>query len=578
MSFNKSHINYIFKTKENDSPSLGKIKKITKEEEMLDNSLISSKEFSIEFEVNNLNNVVDKVTNRIESINSTLQNKLIELRDNIQKCQLNVKEALLGEKKLTGESYTATVPLNKDSITDKTTTTLTDNIVFGYGFNTNIGSTEKIPLDGIYMKGEENTNFTVLNENQIKLEENYYNSYQQIKIIIPTLALNGLLCLVLNKVETINILDSKGYELVSKKITNSIKFPITQKESSFSIRIHSNRPRTLDIKELYITEQVYNTTTTYETLPMNVNENLTYFTVHTCDNYSNKNVNIEYYISINNEEYIPFRPNNKLKNNYIPSIISVNKNNFRATIKLSKPVLDNGLYKFYTEDLVHSYSYNRGFSWKLEEDFNSLEDFLESRKEHFILDKNNNPVKDNTYNENMSVTLFSYIKEDIELVLNNILSITIDDEEVSKNTKGEKYIIKKGVRKIEFKKNMWKEFVDLRKYNIYGVEDDYLVVIDKTTGKKIKTELYYNPREDINTSLYLQLYNKDCELYLREEVLKKKYDNKMVEYFYKEDAYPLYVIGEDLTIEVKTIQIKAILNSIDKVTCPFISNMTIRGI
>lgn len=597
MIYNKSYLSYIFKKNENDSPSVKSSNKkelvqsiLKTEEDLKDNNKIIEKEYPIEFEVNKASNTITDIENRIEEIKETLQSKLIELRENISNCKLNVQEALLSERKLIGESYTAVIPLNKESsISDTTTATIENGIIFGNGFTTDKEGVIKIPLDSIYMKGEEDTEFSIENTKRINFKRNYYNSYQQIKITIPSINQTGLLHLELGKMETISILDKNGYEIISKTITNIVKFPITQTNNSFSIRIHDNSSITLDIKELYITEQVYNTQTVYESQPFSINENLTYFTVQTCDNYSNDGVNIQYEISINEEDYRLFRPNNKLKNNFLPSIISTNKNNYRDTIKLSKPVLDNGLYKFYTEDLVHSYTYNRGFSLKFGEDLSSLESFYEPNAKHFIMDEKGTPLLKQTKDyENTSIlisedsetltNLFLITKENINIIFNNILEFEINGEKVNKTLVGETYTIKKGIYSLKFKKEMWKEFINLTDYKIYSKEGNYLTILNKSTGEKIETDIYYNEKEDINTSLYLQLFDKNCELYLKEEVLKKKYNDKIVEYFYKEDSYPLYVIGEDLSIKVSTVQFRITMNAEDKINCPFVSNITLRGI
>ena len=81
-----------------------------------------------------------------------------------------------------------------------------------------------------------------------------------------------------------------------------------------------------------------------------------------------------------------------------------------------------------------------------------------------------------------------------------------------------------------------------------------------------------------STSLYLQIFNKKVDIYLTEEKLNKKLDNAFVEYFFKSNPYPLYVISESVQTRVNTIQIRATMTSLDKVTCPYISNITIRGI
>lgn len=201
MIYNKSYLSYIFKKNENDSPSVKSSNKkelvqsiLKTEEDLKDNNKIIEKEYPIEFEVNKASNTITDIENRIEEIKETLQSKLIELRENISNCKLNVQEALLSERKLIGESYTAVIPLNKESsISDTTTATIENCIIFGNGFTTDKEGVIKIPLDSIYMKGEEDTEFSIENTKRINFKRNYYNSYQQIKITIPSINQTGLL-------------------------------------------------------------------------------------------------------------------------------------------------------------------------------------------------------------------------------------------------------------------------------------------------------------------------------------------------------------------------------------------------
>ena len=587
--FNKALLNYIFKSSvgknntilgENDSrpiESKGLLKKINQDLEDL--SIYSSasqrdlatQEFPIEFEIDILSNINNKNSERIEGIKSVIQTKLLEVRKNLENCKLKVQEALLSERKLIGESYTAVLPLDKDYISKNTTALVENNMTLGVGYESELTSENLLNLDTLYIGAQEETVLKIESETlnsyplKLKLNKNFYNNYQQIKITLPRITQTGILYLEFDKQEAFSILNRDGYEIIPKHISNTVKFPVNNDSRSFSIRLLENTDREVIVKALYFTEQIYNTTTVYESTIMSVEEDLSLLSVQTCDNYTDKNVNIKYEISVNEREYEEFRPNGKLKENLTQSIIKASILNYENTIKLSNPILDNGVYKFYTNELINSEIKVKAFSWKFKEDFNSVESFVQDSHNH---------TSELFYN------MFFVVKEDIKVVLNSILEFYDNGKLIKKETEGDVYTLKRGIHKIRVLKTLWKETVDLNKFSIFSILENKLTVIERETEEKKTIDFIYNPSEDLvqSTSLYLQIFNKKVDIYLTEEKLNKKLDNAFVEYFFKSNPYPLYVISESVQTRVNTIQIRATMTSLDKVTCPYISNITIRGI
>ena len=587
--FNKALLNYIFKSSvgknntilgENDSrpiESKGLLKKINQDLEDL--SIYSSasqrdlatQEFPIEFEIDILSNINNKNSERIEGIKSVIQTKLLEVRRNLENCKLKVQEALLSERKLIGESYTAVLPLDKDYISKNTTALVENNMTLGVGYESELTSENLLNLDTLYIGAQEETVLKIESETlnsyplKLKLNKNFYNNYQQIKITLPRITQTGILYLEFDKQEAFSILNRDGYEIIPKHISNTVKFPVNNDSRSFSIRLLENTDREVIVKALYFTEQIYNTTTVYESTIMSVEEDLSLLSVQTCDNYTDKNVNIKYEISVNEREYEEFRPNGKLKENLTQSIIKASILNYENTIKLSNPILDNGVYKFYTNELINSEIKVKAFSWKFKEDFNSVESFVQDSHNH---------TSELFYN------MFFVVKEDIKVVLNSILEFYDNGKLIKKETEGDVYTLKRGIHKIKVLKTLWKETVDLNKFSIFSILENKLTVIERETEEKKTIDFIYNPSEDLvqSTSLYLQIFNKKVDIYLTEEKLNKKLDNAFVEYFFKSNPYPLYVISESVQTRVNTIQIRATMTSLDKVTCPYISNITIRGI
>ena len=587
--FNRALLNYIFKNSvgknntilgENDSrpiESKGLLKKINQNLEDL--SIYSSEsqrdlavqEFPIEFETDILSNMNNKNSERIEGIKSIVQTKLLEVRKNLEVCKLKVQEALLSERKLIGESYTAVLPLDKDYISKNTTALVENNMTLGVGYESELTSENLLNLDTLYIGAQEETVLKIESETlnsyplKLKLNKNFYNNYQQIKITLPRITQTGILYLEFDKQEAFSILNRDGYEIIPKHISNTVKFPVNNDSRSFSIRLLENTDREVIVKALYFTEQIYNTTTVYESTIMSVEEDLSLLSVQTCDNYTDKNVNIKYEISVNEREYEEFRPNGKLKGNLTQSIIKASILNYENTIKLSNPILDNGVYKFYTNELINSEIKVKAFSWKFKEDFNSVESFVQ--------DSHNHPSE-------LFYNMFFVVKEDIKVVLNSILEFYDNGKLIKKETEGDVYTLKRGIHKIRVLKTLWKETVDLNKFSIFSILENKLTVIERETEEKKTIDFIYNPSEDLvqSTSLYLQIFNKKVDIYLTEEKLNKKLDNAFVEYFFKSNPYPLYVISESVQTRVNTIQIRATMTSLDKVTCPYISNITIRGI
>ena len=587
--FNRALLNYIFKNSvgknntilgENDSrpiESKGLLKKIN--QDLDDLSIYSSvsqrdlatQEFPIEFEIDILSNINNKNSERIEGIKSVIQTKLLEVRRNLENCKLKVQEALLSERKLIGESYTAVLPLDKDYISKSTTALVENNMTLGVGYESELTSENLLNLDTLYIGAQEETVLKIESETlnsyplKLKLNKNFYNNYQQIKITLPRITQTGILYLEFDKQEAFSILNRDGYEIIPKHISNTVKFPVNNDSRSFSIRLLENTDREVIVKALYFTEQIYNTTTVYESTIMSVEEDLSLLSVQTCDNYTDKNVNIKYEISVNEREYEEFRPNGKLKENLTQSIIKASILNYENTIKLSNPILDNGVYKFYTNELINSEIKVKAFSWKFKEDFNSVESFVQDSHNH---------TSELFYN------MFFVVKEDIKIVLNSILEFYDNGKLIKKETEGDVYTLKRGIHKIRVLKTLWKETVDLNKFSIFSILENKLTVIERETEEKKTIDFIYNPSEDLvqSTSLYLQIFNKKVDIYLTEEKLNKKLDNAFVEYFFKSNPYPLYVISESVQTRVNTIQIRATMTSLDKVTCPYISNITIRGI
>lgn len=575
MMFKKSILNYLFKNPKNDQASV-KLKdlvqsidtKLTDEETVYltkTNESLSLQEYKVETELERIEYLLSLVSKGVNVLDETVRVELVKLKLRLLNTDSLVKQALLSERKLTGETYTLQVPLTEGYYSKNTTATIKDEVIFGIGFNEE-NVTAKLDLSTLYIKSEENTDFKITSETnlypiEIQLAENFYKPYNQLKLTVGSLSQTGILYIKFAKAEAISVLDMNGYEIIEPYVTDKISLNITAETKSFSIRFASPQKRVVTIKEMYFTEAVYNKTTVFETMPLAIDKDLSFLTVQTCDNYSNKDVSINYEISINSNPYRAFRPNGKLNNKKLQSIIKTGITD-NTEVKLNYTTLQNGYYRYYNENLVNINSRLKIFSGKMGEDFLSLENFLPTTVE--------------------DVTLHIQSPRDFVLKLSQGMFIYIDDmyyEYDGVNLGSVK--VEAGLCKIRVEKRFWKEIVDLDLYEVVSIEKEKLTVYERTDlgQTKIVVDNYFDTENIQHNSIYLQLKQNKCQVYLKEEEnIGRKFDADYIEYFYKDDQQPLYVYSEAYQTTVDTIQIRVTLDAIDAKVCPYISKIIVRGV
>lgn len=611
----KSTLDYIFKTKDDLSP----ISKIDSSSEVLKTpqeiieqkikdkgvalykgetlSDLALQEFGVESTLENIESLQYELNTKVNNINELVRTRVIELRSKLDECRENVQQAILSEKKLIGETYTLIIPIEKDYTTPATTATITDGIILGTGYDTGKVIQTALELDTVNIISEESTKFKISGKSNeypltLSVNKNLYNPYNQFKIILPTITQSGILLIKFDKVEAISILNKDGYEIVSKHISDTIKFPVDSSSKSFSIRFIDSSKRDIQINAMYFTEAIYNKETMYETFPIDINKQLSYLTVESCDNYATRDVDIKYEMSINGEEYEEYRPSGKLKDNLVQSIIKTDKYGYNEPIVLENAVREEGVFKFYPENPIAQSSKLRAFSLKLGVDVLSLESFLEpkgavgfimheSSEEDLFLQYEGRRY-DLIYSEKGMVDMVKlplvvkeaftfYINKDSSIILNGIKYAYEDTKEGGIH-------LPKGLHTIVFNKEEWKEMVDLTQYELIGVDTDFIEVSNRKTGVKEKVEFYFNPKEKQFNSYYLQLWLQKVDIYLFEDTVKRKYNNNYLEYFYKDNPYKTYILNESPSRLVDTIQIRATMKSINEVVCPYISKIIVRGI
>lgn len=620
----KSTLDYIFKTKEviahnkykedgtNEfSTKIDSSSVVKKNPEKIIDALIKEKgfdifkgrteadvalqEYKVETKLEKIEGLQSDLETKIELINELVRTRIIELRSKLDDCRENVKQALVSEKKLVGETYTAIIPISKDYTTSNTSAVVEDGVILGAGYDSGKKVDTALGLDTVNIIAEENTKFKVggkTNEYPLTLSfnKNLYNPYNQVRIVLPTITQSGILLIKFNKVEAISILNKDGLEIVTKHISNIVKFPVDSESKSFSVRFLDNNKRNVQIEAMYFTEAIYNKTTVYETPRIDINKQLSYLTVESCDNYATPDVDIKYEISINGEDYEEYRPSGKLKNKLVPSIIRTDKYGYNEPVILTEPSQDEGVFKFYPDEPITQSSRIRAFSLKLGTDVHSAEAFFEpSGVVGFLMHEDDDRwigieerrkrlIYVERGGENL-MKLHTVVKETFDLYISEGSFIIVDGVKYRyEDTEQGVVKLTKGLHDLEFNRSEWKETIDLVEYLLSDLGEDYIEGTHRETGERERVAFYFNPKEKQFNSLYLQLWLQKADIYLLEEVLKRKYSAQYVEYFYKDNPYTTYLLNESPTKVVDTIQIRATMRSINEVVCPYISKIIVRGI
>lgn len=558
---------------------------------------LALQEYTVETKLETIEKLQNNLSEKIDEVNELVRTRIIDLRTKLDNCRENVKQALLAEKKLIGETYTAIIPIETNYTTPNTTAIVEDGVILGAGYDTGKVVETALQLDTVNIIAEESTKFRISGKTNeyplvLSVNKNLYNPYNQVKIVLPTITQSGILLIKFDKVEAISVLDRDGYEIVSKHINNIVKFPVDSSSRSFSLRFLDNTRRDIQINAMYFTEAIYNKTTVYETFPIDINKQLSYLTIESCDNYATSDVDIKYEISINGEDYEEYRPSGKLKNKVIQSIIRTDKFGYNEPVILENPEKDENVFKFYPANPIAQSSRLKAFSLKLGTDVYSAEAFFEpSSVVGFLMDE--------TYDEDRWISiedrrksmlfitkgvedvmkLHIVVKETFDLYINEGSFIILNGIKYKfEDTVDGAVTITKGLHTIEFLRHDWKETIDLEVYALTEIGDDYLEGTHRETGIREKVDFYFNPKEKQFNSLYIQFWLQQTDIYMFEEPIKRKYSNSYIEYFYKDNPYKTYLLNESPSKIVDTIQIRATMKSVNEVVCPYISKIIVRGI
>lgn len=471
----------------------------------------------------------------INKLNDFIKTKLSELNNKIIETDIKISSAIFGDKKFINESFAFDIPIEENYFINPQSMTFKDGILTNKINKT--AQTEKIILDVKNITSLKNTDFK-FSDNKLQIFKNYDYPYQELEINFDTSITSGFLNILFNKTDNISILDNYGKKIIENKITNKINLPINENMNSIIIRFDDNKYKEFIIQEFYITKFNFELENEITTKLININQNLKQIGINTCDNYSNKYSDIQYYISINKNPFKLIRPLNKQKNLDIDSIIYTNTeyNNLKLTNSvefLNKtlfllPDLDSNPI-----DIIKSFEYKLG---------------------------------DNVFTL-LNNEFYFYCNNDIQIKLNESDKFYFNNQLIeNKNLLN----IKKGFNKFKIDSLIWNQKENLEQYQLISITENKLTLKDRVSNDILVKDI------NKNESLFLKLFLEGDILF--NEVYPKIYYENQSTYIEKENIDNIYIYFKYKNTLVETVQLKIILKTLKQNNPVYVSTLTVRGV
>lgn len=462
------------------------------------------------------NKEIEDTNNKLTEL---LSKDLSEMEYKISKIVNKIRGAILVERKTTSTIYSTIIPITKQYTNEnKTTAIIKDDVIFGI-------SDTKIDKEYINILNINNISFKNLNIkklNKTKLED----------LVISNLNHNTLAFeFTINLTNLVNnnsalILDLKDYAILEvyinnsmykeKTLTNYLSIPIDSTTNTVTIRSYPTIHKSTDlhINLLGITEFIYQDETVFETKDIAINESFSNMILDTCDNNSDTNIDIKYYIAINGKEYERINTTHSFKNkdNTIQSVIGLSKDSELSLLQISGTKRSEGDIQYVLPDETQNY-----INYELE-----------------VYLRNTNKIKKQTLwllSSQDTILFKSYLTEG---------KVFLDDIEITEDD----FLIPKGLRKITL--------IDNYNYNY----------LEKVLGE---TNIFSN-------KILKPVLKKNDFKYVSLNSVELLESNNSI------DIEDIYIKNLKRQVYVSTIKLKAELNSIDKKTVPYISRFLIRGI
>lgn len=464
----------------------------------------------------------------LELINEQLKLNVDRLNFKINQAVEKLRGAILVERNTTSTIYSTIIPITKQqtNITN-TTATISDNIIFGISESKIDRDTiTALHLNNISFK---NLNIKSLNKSSTDLLEDLIIS-NKTHNSLPfefTIDVRGLL-----KGSTSIILGLKDFAILEvyknnslfreKTLSNYYNIPVDLDTQSITIRSYPTMHKSSDLNFdiIGLTEFIYQNSSTYETKQIPINKSLSNLVVDTCDNSNDSNINIKYYISINNKEYerfLPVKKNNSKNVNNLQSIITLSKDSELSMVGFNGTKIREGDIRYQLPS--------------------SLQNFLEYQTYVYVPNINESNTE-----------LFLLIKEDTTInpsLLDPEAVFLVDD-----NPQEEEIYLPKGIRKLQI------------------ISEDSTTTFDYNYLKLIIGE----------GNIYSHKILKPI-LKTNENIKYLSFSTpEMLTYFNTINPQEVFIKDSKKEIVINTIKIKSILSSVDKKTVPYISRILIRGL
>lgn len=462
---------------------------------------------------------VEVITKSNNEVKKLIEEDIPRLEFKVNQVVEKLRGAILAERNTTSTIYSTIIPITRQYTNNNTTTaTVEDSVIFGI-------SDTKIDEDDITVLTLNNISFKNLNIK--KLSNNTLKNLTISNLTHNTLPFEftiNLNNLISN--DSAVILDLKDYAIIEiyinnnlyreKSLLNYASIPVNIETQTITIRSYPTIHKSTDlhINVLGLTDLIYQEATVFETKEIGINESLSTLVLDTCDNSSDENVKIDYYLSVNNKEYerINTVQSYSNKNTIIQSLISLSKDSELTLLNLKGTKRAEGDIQYLLPDSVQN---NINFE---------IDVYL----------PNINKIEKSI--------LYLLVKEDIYLHKSIISDndVYIDDKIINEDL----FLLPKGLRKITNTGYYNYSYLD----SIIGNENIFSSKLTKPILKK-------------NDYKYVSLTTID-----------------LLNAFNSTDILDIYIKDVKKEVYVSNIKLKAELISIDKKTVPYISRFLIRGI
>lgn len=456
------------------------------------------------------------INKNISNINDKIEKDISYLNNKISKAVEKLRGAILVERNTTNAIYTTNIPIETYNTTT-TTATVKDKIVFGIS-DSKVASELVTPLKKQDVSFKNLSIKTLTNKDELS------------DIVISNKTTNNVplefTIDLRNKIKTVSsiIIDLKDLAIIEiyidgnlykeKTLNNYFNIPVNINNSSISFRSYPtvHQSSTLRFNTIGMTEYTCKDASVYESKPISINKNLSKLVLDTCDNNTNNNINIEYYISVNGSSYEKTKAvsKNRRKEPFgMQSIITLSKDTDSAMIEMTGTKASEGDIRYFIP--------------------NDIQNLVEY--ETTVYCKNNINYLD----------MYIQVVSDITLHKSVIgcNKAYIDGEEC----KGDLIYLNKGIRRLKLDAANTTTLIQLLK----GID-----LYSNASTKTIYT---------IGGLKYITFTT-----------------NELLSNFNSTTPGSFYIKGTKASVQVSTIQIKAILNSLDNKAIPYIDRILVRGL